>query len=505
MAMMLQKLLDSKNHQISLGLDDLEKSSGSSGIDARLVADILSKSHEVMRKLGLDTKDTTARELYHALNSQFKNSHIEDLLLACDYVLYLFENEVVSLNLIDIIENAHHELSFENRVCSHGQRALRGQVIERYMNSGRIDSVVAKNKLVKSGLVIDEDSEHHRHNVVAYRNSKNSMPYIVCIGDMVTDAFIKLDEKYAEVTVDRHGRRRLSMDFGSKPPYDEVEIINAVGNSANAAVAFAKFGIKSSLMAFCGDDQAGKDAVNYLRSVGVDTDLLSVQKNKKTNYHYALRYGSDRTILIKYEDYKYDFIKPNHEPDWIYLSMLSKSSWGLHKDLIGYLKKHPKVKLAFQPGTFHFEWGPKRLQEVYRRSYIVMMNKEESQDVTGEKTSSIQKLAKALHKLGPKIVIITDGPNGAFASDGSKIYAMPNFPDPKPPYDRTGAGDAFASTIVASLALGNSLETSMLWAPINSMSVVQKLGAQAGLLTEAQIKKYLKDAPKYYHPEASSL
>jgi sugar/nucleoside kinase (ribokinase family) len=82
---------------------------------------------------------------------------------------------------------------------------------------------------------------------------------------------------------------------------------------------------------------------------------------------------------------------------------------------------------------------------------------------------------------------------------------MPNYPDPKPPYDRTGAGDAFASTIVASLALGNSLETSMLWAPINSMSVVQKLGAQAGLLNSKQIQKYLKEAPKYYHPEETRL
>lgn len=501
----LQRILGNKSSELTLSLNELEKSTGLAGIDTRLIADILSKSHEVMRKLGLDIKDTTPRELYHSLISQYSSVQVEKILIECDYVLAFLENEIVSFNLIDIIENSHHELKFEDRISYHAHRALRGQIIERYTESGLIDKNVALAKLNRSGILIPEDLDHHKHSVKNYRNSKESGPYLVAIGDMVTDAFIKLDEKYAEVTVDRHGRRRLSMDFGSKPPYDEVEIINAVGNSANAAVAFSRLGLNASLMAFCGDDQAGKDAISYLQSVGVDTSLLSVQKNKKTNYHYALRYGSDRTILIKYEDYKYDFITPKEEPDWIYLSMLSKSSWGLHKDLIGYLKKHPKTKLAFQPGTFHFEWGPKRLQEVYRRSHIVMMNKEEAQDVSGENTNSIQKLLKGLHRLGPKIVVITDGPNGAFASDGKKVYAMPNYPDPKPPYDRTGAGDAFASTIVAGLALGKTLETSMLWAPINSMSVVQKLGAQAGLLNKTEIQKLLKAAPKFYHPEETSL
>ena len=73
-----------------------------------------------------------------------------------------------------------------------------------------------------------------------------------------------------------------------------------------------------------------------------------------------------------------------------------------------------------------------------------------------------------------------------------------NYPDPAPPYDRTGAGDAFASTIVAGLALGEDFETALTWAPINSMSVVQKLGAQAGLLKRSEIDDLLKKAPRDY-------
>src|SRR5579859_7411308 len=91
-------------------------------------------------------------------------------------------------------------------------------------------------------------------------------------------------------------------------------------------------------------------------------------------------------------------------------------------------------------------------------------------------------------------------PSGAYASDGQKRLKMPLYPDPKPPYDRTGAGDAFASTFVAAAMKGLTLEDALRWAPINSMSVCQKLGAQAGLLTEKQLLELLHKAPAHYKP-----
>ena len=49
--------------------------------------------------------------------------------------------------------------------------------------------------------------------------------------------------------------------------------------------------------------------------------------------------------------------------------------------------------------------------------------------------------------------------------------------------------------------MGESFETALKWAPINSMSVVQELGAQAGLLTRHEVEEYLKKAPKNYNVE----
>ena len=254
-------------------------------------------------------------------------------------------------------------------------------------------------------------------------------------------------------------------------------------------------------MAFLGNDQPGKDSLTYLAEENVDTSTMNVHDGMKSNYYYVLRYGADRTILVKNEDYDYSWVAPEKTPDWIYLSLISEASWQLHEDLLAYLEEHPDTKLAFQPGTFHFEWGTEKLAKVYARSHIVVMNREEAVEVTGKSYDALKDLADALHELGPKYVVITDGPNGSYASYDGKLVSIPNYPDPAPPVDRTGAGDAFASTIVAALAHGESIETALTWAPINSMSVVQKLGAQAGLLHREEVEKYLEEAPEFYHPE----
>lgn len=324
-------------------------------------------------------------------------------------------------------------------------------------------------------------------------------PYILSVGDIFSDAFIKLNEEVARVDVDAQGEKRLSLPLGTKPPYDQVDIVKGVGPGPNAAVAIARFGgLKSGLDSFIGDDQVGQEAIAYLTEQGVDTSTMLVEPGIKTNYYFVLRYGAERTILVKNEQFDYTWKEPAEEPDWIYLALISDASWQFHEDLLSYLEAHPSVKLAFQPGTFHFKWGVERLAGIYKRSHIIVLNREEAVDVTGRSYDSIHDLAIGLHDLGPEKVVITDGPNGSYASYDFKLVTIPNYPDPAPPLDRTGAGDAFASTIVAALASGETMDTALTWAPINSASVVQQLGAQAGLLSKEQIQEYLRAAPDWY-------
>lgn len=494
MTHLLKQLLGNDHPLFSQNLVELEKATGNAGVDVRLLADITERGHQVLRSLGLDPANTTSNEAYQALKGFAKNEAGQRQLHDTDFVILLFGVDLVSFNLQDVIENTHHELRFDERTLAHAQRHLRAEIVKRYADHERTHSNDVHKRASEIGLKPEADEGHPD-----IRKPVANAPFVLSIGDIFTDAFIKLNEEVARVDTDPDGSKRISLPLGSKPPYDDVEIVRAVGPSPNAAVAMARLGLDVSLLAFMGDDQTGHDAKEYLQKEGIATDLLSFKTGVPSNYYYVLRYGAERTILVKNENYNYEWKAPAKEPSWVYLSLISDKSWQLHEDLLAYLNEHSNVKLAFQPGTFHFKWGVDKLRDIYQRSHIVVMNREEAVDVTGKSYDSIRELTIALHDLGPHIVVITDGPNGSYASYDYKLVTIPNYPDPGPPVDRTGAGDAFASTIVAALAMGESMDTALTWAPINSMNVVQKLGAQAGLLPKEHIIEHLKKAPDDYN------
>jgi ribokinase len=255
-------------------------------------------------------------------------------------------------------------------------------------------------------------------------------------------------------------------------------------------------------MANVGDDQNGKDCLQTLEKNGVMTDLVEVQKGLKTNHNFVLNYGAERTILIKHEPFTYDFAKAIESfkdiPTWIYLSSVSEKTLDYHEQIADYLEKYPEIKLAFQPGTFQMKLGADKLSRLYKLTDIFFCNKEEAQRILTSKEEDVKVLMSSLHALGPKIVCVTDGPNGAYGFDGEKYFFVPMYPDPKPPVSRTGAGDAFSSTVTVMLGLGKSFSEALLYGPVNSMSVVQSIGAQTGLLSREKIEEFLKNAPENY-------
>lgn len=325
---------------------------------------------------------------------------------------------------------------------------------------------------------------------------------VLSVGDMVTDAFIKLLDDQAQSYENEHGKW-LAMPFGQKIEFDHAEVIEAVGNAANAAVSFARLGFNSGLVSNVGGDPHGRDMIAALHKFKVDSRYVHINPDKKSNYHYVLWYKEERTILIKHEEYDYHWpkLKPAEIPAWIYFSSISKNALDMHDDIADWLEDNPGVKMAFQPGTFQIDAGAERLAKLYKHSEVLLVNREEATEISGGNHEDMHDLLNRLHDMGPKVVVITDGPAGAYASDGQDRLKMPPYPDPAPPLERTGAGDAFSSAFVAALMHGNNIEGALQWAPINSMNVVQHVGAREGLLTEDQISEFLKHAPEWYKPE----
>ena len=315
----------------------------------------------------------------------------------------------------------------------------------------------------------------------------------LAIGDIVTEPFIRLKEARVHCNIDNEACE-ICMKWGDKIPYDHFVLVPAVGNASNAAVAAARLGLGSSLRAYLGKDRYGEQCLEVLEGEKVDTSLMVTDPTRPSNYHYVLWYETERTILVKHEEY--DYAVPNEGevtevPAWIYLSSLAANSEPYHQALIQWMQKFPESKLAFQPGTFQMKLGTETLKDIYTRTNIFFCNKEEAERILKlEPTPDIKKLLTGLQALGPKIVVITDDRKGA--------WHVPMYPDTRPPFERTGAGDAFASSVVSALALGKPLTEALLWGPINAMSVVQEVGAQKGLLSREKLEEYLRAAPAEY-------
>lgn len=158
MTKFLSDLLEAEEPMFSYGMARLERSTGSSGVDTRLVADIIENAHKIMRKLNLDPADTTGHELYSTLKSYVKHSESEgDLLDESDYIMLVLDGVIISFNLIDIIENVHHELEYGRGIVSHGQRSLMGEVVRRYIGHARTDNSTTLDIAGSIGLLSTSD------------------------------------------------------------------------------------------------------------------------------------------------------------------------------------------------------------------------------------------------------------------------------------------------------------------------------------------------------------
>lgn len=320
----------------------------------------------------------------------------------------------------------------------------------------------------------------------------------VSIGDVTNDTFISL--KDAEV-FEKNGQKHISMRFGDKIPYEGADFVAGVGNAGNAAIAARRLGLTAALVTDIGTDRSGDECLAVWGKDNLDVSLVRRHENLATHHHYVLRFGPERTILIKHEHWPYTLPSFEETPEWIYFTSTGEHGEPYHHELAAYVKESG-AKLAFQPGTFQIQLSVDgKIPDVYAASELFFCNKEEAQRILQSGSTDIIELMRGIRALGPRIVSVTDGPNGAWILSEEGAWKVPMYPDPAPPKNRTGAGDAYASTITSMLALGLPLPDALLRGPINSAYVVQQIGAQKGLLTREKLEALVAAAPLEYKLE----
>ena len=339
---------------------------------------------------------------------------------------------------------------------------------------------------------------------------------VVTIGSATKDAFIETDgANIVSVAKKDKNSAFMAYPYGSKIEINNFNI--AIGGGAvNTACNFAGLGMKTATIVKVGEDSTGKDIVKMLEKRGISTNAVVFDENENTGFSVILlSFQGDRTVLahrgpnatISKNDIDFDLIKGSK---WLYIAPLNGESTEVLDKIAEFAEKND-VNMAINVGTSSIKRGEKYLDKILKTAEVVVMNSEEASmltkievrpDSTTEKFSEckihpdIIKMLKHLKSTHAKIVVITDGGNGAYAYDGKMFYQCGEFPAKV--VSTLGAGDAFASTFVSVLHQSDwDIEKSLKYAAINAASVVGKFNAQDGQLSMEEIERRANNAPDF--------
>lgn len=319
------------------------------------------------------------------------------------------------------------------------------------------------------------------------RSSKDMLD-VITIGDSLLDVFLGIEEATVTCQLNKEACL-LCLEYAEKIPLTSVVKVPGAGNSSNAAVGATFLGLSSAIVSVLGKDDVGGEILLHWNKLGVDTRFVQLDKTHDTNYATILNFKGERTQLIYFHPRNYRLPKLV-STRWMYYSAIGSKHEMLEKQMLAFLNKQPETKLVFNPGTTHLRRGLKALLPVIAASEVFCVNKQEAERLLEDGERPVHNLLMKMHKLGPEIVVITDGPKGSYATDGRSIWHMPIFPGPV--VERTGAGDSYTTAFMCALHHGKGIADAMRWGTANSWSVVQFVGPQAGLLSKTKIASTLK-------------
>lgn len=331
----------------------------------------------------------------------------------------------------------------------------------------------------------------------------NSSFDLISIGDCVIDACLQIHEESVHCHLNEKDCE-LCFRFGDKIPVSDCQFLLG-GNGANCAVGFCRLGFKVGLFAEIGDDEFAQKITKTLDLEHVDTSNIIQTPGLPSTFSVIIHFQKERTIFSRHIYRKHDFNLDKAQTKWVYLTSLGEEWIEPYTKTLEYVEKHD-CKLAFSPGSHQLEGDVSILQPFLKRTDVLFVNKEEAEKLKGIKSitsiksikgrnEEIKELLVQVQKMGPKVVVITDGLNGSYVQSelGEMYYcSIAN----SPIVGRTGAGDGYASGFLAATLLGRSIEESMKWGTANAGSVVEKIGAQAGLLSREEIQQKISKHPE---------
>lgn len=319
---------------------------------------------------------------------------------------------------------------------------------------------------------------------------------IICIGSACKDVFFPTAEgKIIDTPEDLLSQKKIEFELGAK--YKIETRYEALGGcAANVACGISKLGVKTACYSHIGDDHIANWIKNELQKKWVDTALITHEKNCPSDMSAIIidKKSADRVIFSNQKANSFLKINPEeiNETLWYFIGDLH-GDWEKDIDIIFDNAKKNNIKVAWNPRQVNIRDNVRKIIECVLKTEVLFLNKDESIEIisslhkkyNSEELNQEEFLAKKLHELGTKIIVITDGVRGAWTYDGKELLFVPG--RKVNAVDSTGAGDAFASGFIAAHIKGKNMKECLEWGISNSSNSVQYYGSIEGLLDEKNI------------------
>jgi ribokinase len=346
-------------------------------------------------------------------------------------------------------------------------------------------------------------------------------------GAMIDTIAIIASDRIERMSMRNADSSFLLLEEGRKT--EALEISTHVGGGAvNAAVAMARLGLDVATLVKLGKDQRAETVLNHLLQEGVSTRWAMRDGRAPTGASVLLS-SHDRNAGIftfRGANTLLDALELRAEAfavDLVYVSSLSNESADAFPAIVRAAKAqgalvaaNPRVRqLSSRGGAFLESLAHIDILAVNRSEADLLVPglvarfgeggkalPMEAGEVpprlaargftSGGLEVSMSAFFVALHELGLRYVVVTDGRDGAYVSTRDAILYCP-VPDTQVA-GTAGAGDAFNATFTAYVAFGRPAEGALRAAAINAAAVVGHIDTQSGLLNRETIDERLAAA-----------
>jgi sugar/nucleoside kinase (ribokinase family) len=235
--------------------------------------------------------------------------------------------------------------------------------------------------------------------------------------------------------------------------FDDLEmptgIFNDVlGGAATYSSITASMLTPVRLVGVVGNDFPGA-VLDDLKKRGVDT--AGVEHADGKSFRWRGRYAPDLssretldTQLGVFADFRPKIPAEFKASPFVLLGNIHPA---LQLEVLGQIEK-PKLVMADTMNLW-IKTEPKLLGDLLKKIDLLVINDEESADLTGIK--NVVKAAADIRKRGPKRLIIKRGEHGALYFDDAGMFFAPGYPLEEI-FDPTGAGDSFAGGLLGYIA-----------------------------------------------------